>query len=79
MFSRITTCVGGTIVAGTVAAALAAVAPAVALPEAVDFWGMPPDALAARPAALGWTTGLGASFNGTRGSNRGRGPNSNLS
>jgi hypothetical protein len=70
---------GGTIAVTTIGLALAPVAPAAPLPKAVDFWGMQPDGLATRPAALGWTTDLGPSFNGTRGSNSGRGPDSKLS
>jgi hypothetical protein len=79
MLSRIGKLCGGTVAAATVVLALAPVAPAASLPKAVDFWGMRPDALATRPAALGWTTDLGPSFNGTPGSNTGRGPDSNLS
>jgi hypothetical protein len=79
MLSKIGRLLGGALAAGTVGVTLAPGASAATLPKAVDFWGMPPDALAARPAALGWTTDLGASFNGTRGSNSGRGPSSNLS
>jgi len=79
MLSKIGRLLCGTLAAGTVGVALAPGAAAATLPKAVDFWGMPPDALAVRPAALGWTTDLGASFNGTRGSNSGRRPSSNLS
>jgi hypothetical protein len=60
---------------GLVVAPLAAAS----LPKAVDFWGMRPNALATRPGALAWTTDLGPSFNGTRGSSGGRGPASKLS
>jgi hypothetical protein len=68
-------------VAGVVAVGLtlAPVAPAAPLPKGVDFWGMQPDGLAARPGALGWSTDLGPSFNGSRGSDSGRGPASKLS
>jgi hypothetical protein len=81
LLSRIGRLFGGTVAvaAAAVGLALAPVALAASLPKAVDFWGMQPDALAARPAALGWTTDLGPSFNGTRGSNSGRGPSSNIS
>jgi hypothetical protein len=79
MLSKIGRVVGGALAAGTLGVALAPGASAATRPKAVDFSGMPPDALAARPAALGWTTDLGASFNGTRGSNSGRGPSSSLS
>ena len=79
MLSDIGRCLGGALAAATVGVALVPAAAAATLPKAVDFWGMQPDALAARPAALGWTTDLGASFNGTRGSNSGRGPSSSLS
>jgi hypothetical protein len=68
-----------TVAAGIVGMTLAPMASAAALPKAVEFWGMAPNALAARPGALGWTTDLGSSFNGTSGSNSGRGPSSNLS
>jgi hypothetical protein len=63
----------------TLGLTVAPVALASAVPKAVDFWGMQPDGLAARPAALSWTTDLGSSFNGSRGSNTGRGPDSKLS
>jgi hypothetical protein len=79
MLSRIGKLFGGTVTAATVALALAPVAPAASLPKAVDFWGMQPDGLAMRPGLLGWTTDLGPVLSGTRGSNSGRGPNSNLS
>ncbi len=79
MVSRIGKLLGATIAAATVGLALAAVSPAASLPKAVNFWGMPPDGLATRPVFLGWTTDLGPSFNGTRGSSSGRGPESNLS
>jgi hypothetical protein len=68
-----------TLAAGVIGMVLAPVAPAAALPKAVDFWGMPPNALGVRPGELGWSTDLGPSFNGTAGSNSGRGPSSNLS
>ncbi len=77
--SRIGKLSGAIIAAATVGLALAAGAAAASVPKSVDFWGMRPDALAARPSALGWTTDLGPSFNGTHGSNNGRGPDSNLS
>jgi hypothetical protein len=79
MSSKVGMGVCGALSAGTLAAALVHGALAAALPRAVAFWGMPPDALATRPAALGWTTDLGPSFNGDRGSDSGRGPSSNLS
>jgi len=79
MLSRIGKLCGGTVAAATVGLALAPVALAASVPKAIDFWGMQLDALATRPAALGWTTDLGPSFNGTRGGNTGRGPDSNLS
>ena len=80
MLSRIGKLFGGAFAAAAVGLvlALAPVALAAALPKAVDFWGMQPNALAMRPAALGWTTDLGPSFNGTRGSNSGSGPSSSL-
>jgi hypothetical protein len=79
MLSRIGRLLGWALAVGALGVALAPGASAATLPKAVDFWGMAPDGLAARPAALGWTTDLGDSFNGTRGSNSGRGPSSNLS
>ncbi len=79
MLSRIGRLFGGTVAAATVGLALASVAAAASLPKVVDFWGMQLDALAKRSAALGWTTDPGPSFNGTRGQNSGRGPDSNLS
>ena len=79
MLSRIGKLCGGAVAAVTLGLALAPGALAGALPKAVAFWGMPPDGLAIRPAELGWTTDLGSSFNGIRGANSGRGPDSNLS
>jgi hypothetical protein len=79
MMGRIGRLLGGTVAAATVGLALAPVAPAASVPKAVAFWGMEPDGLMARPTLLGWTTDVGPSFNGTRGSNTGRGPDSNLS
>jgi hypothetical protein len=67
-----------TLAVGIVGLVLVPMASAATLAKAVDFWGMAPDGLGARPAALGWTTDLGDSFNGTSGSNSGRGPSSNL-
>jgi hypothetical protein len=79
MLSKIGKLLGGTVAAAAVGLALASVALAAPLPKAVDFWGMRPDGLATRPPALTWTTDLGSSFNGARGSNSGRGSDSNLS
>jgi hypothetical protein len=79
MLSRIGNLFCGAAGAVAIGLALAPAASAASLPKAVDFWGMPPNALAVRPAALGWTTDLGPSFNGSRGSASGRGPNSKLS
>ena len=81
MLSDVARLLRATLTAGILgmALALAPAAAAAVVPKAVDFWGMAPDALGARPGALGWTTDLGASFNGTSGSNSGRGPSSNLS
>jgi hypothetical protein len=67
------------VAAATIGLVLAPLAVAASLPKAVDFWGMRPNALATRPGALAWTTDLGPSFNGTRGSSGGRGPASKLS
>ena len=67
------------VAAATLGLVLAPLAAAASLPKAVDFWGMRPNALATRPGALAWTPDLGPSFNGTRGSSRGRGPASKLS
>jgi hypothetical protein len=78
MLNRIGKLAGGIATALMVGLALAPLATAASLPKAVDFWGMQPNALAARPTTLGWTTDLGPSFNGSRGSNTGRGPESNL-
>jgi hypothetical protein len=70
---------GGAVAAVTLGLTLAPGALAASLPKAVDFWGMQPNGLATRPGVLGWTTDLGPSFNGSSGSNSGRGPDSNLS
>lgn len=77
--NRIGKLFGGAVAIVALGLMLAPAAPAATVPKAVDFWGMQPDGLKARPAALGWTTDLGSSFNGTRGSNSGRGPASKLS
>jgi hypothetical protein len=77
--NRIGKLFGGAVAIVGLGLMLAPTAPAATVPKAVDFWGMQPDGLAARPAALGWMTDLGSSFNGTRGSNSGRGPDSKLS
>jgi len=79
MLTRIGKLFVGIVATATVGLALAAGAAAASVPKAVDFWGMRPDSLAARPSALGWTTDLGPSFNGAFGTISGRGPDSNLS
>jgi hypothetical protein len=78
MFTRMGKLFAGIVTAATVGLVLAAIASAASVPKAVDFWGMRPDSLAARPSALGWTTDLGSSFNGAFGTTSGRGPDSNL-
>jgi hypothetical protein len=79
MFRRTGDLCAAIVAAATLGLVLAPLAAATSVPEAVDFWGMRPNALATRPGALAWTSDLGPSFNGTRGSSRGRGPASKLS
>jgi hypothetical protein len=78
MLTKVVKRFGGTVAVATVALTLAPAALAASVPKAVDWWGMQIDGLAARPAALGWTTDLGPSFNGGFGTTTGRGPDSNL-
>jgi hypothetical protein len=79
MFRRAGVLCGAIVAAAMLGLVLAPLAVAASLPKVVDFWGTRPNTLATRPGTLAWTTDLGPSFNGTRGSSRGWGPAGKLS